>query len=253
MVSAGEVVEVTGTEPEATLDRAGEPAVAFSVVWEDPHLLVVDKPAGLVVHPARGHWTGTLAQALAGRAAGGEDPTRAGIVHRLDRDTSGLLVVARDEATHRALKAQLAARELHREYLALADGIPEARTGTIEAPIGRDPRDRKLMAVGGRRARRLGPTSRSTSCCAARRCCASCSTPAAPTRSASTWPRSVIPSSATRPYGGPARYGLRRQFLHAERLSFRHPETGEELDLRSPLPADLADALEAARARMRDA
>ncbi len=110
-------------------------------------MIVVDKPAGVVVHPARGHRAGTLAQALAGRAAGGEEPERAGIVHRLDEDTSGLLVVARNDAAHRALKAALARRDLHREYIALVEGRPEARTGTIEAPIGRDRRDRKLMSI----------------------------------------------------------------------------------------------------------
>src|SRR5690242_1726186 len=93
---------------EAVTPAASEPAVPFTVVYEDGHLLIVDKPAGLVVHPARGHRTGTLAQALAGRAAGGEDPYRAGIVHRLDRDTSGLLVVAKSDEVHRALKALLA-------------------------------------------------------------------------------------------------------------------------------------------------
>jgi 23S rRNA pseudouridine1911/1915/1917 synthase len=251
VVSAGEVVEVTGTETDGTLDGAGEPAVAFSVVWEDPHLLVVDKPAGLVVHPARGHWTGTLAQALAGRAAGGEDPTRAGIVHRLDRDTSGLLVVARDEATHRALKAQLAARDLHREYLALADGIPEARTGTIEAPIGRDPRDRKLMAVvaGGREARTHFEIDELLRGEVLLRVVLDTGRTHQIRVHLAAIGHPVVGDEA---YGGPARYGLQRQFLHAERLSFRHPETGEELDLRSPLPADLAAALEAARARVQD-
>ena len=119
----------------------------FCVAFEDEHLLVVDKPAGLVVHPARGHRTGTLAQALAGRAAGGEDPYRAGIVHRLDRDTSGLLVVAKSDEVHRALKALLAARELRREYLALVEGRPPARTGTIDAPIGRHRHERVLMSI----------------------------------------------------------------------------------------------------------
>ncbi len=109
--------------------------------------IVVDKPAGVVVHPARGHWAGTLAQALAGRAAGGEESWRAGIVHRLDRDTSGLLVVAKSDEVHRALKALLSARRLRREYLALVDGHPPARTGTIDAPIGRHRRDRKLMSI----------------------------------------------------------------------------------------------------------
>ena len=120
---------------------------SFEVAYEDEYLLVVDKPAGVVVHPARGHLAGTLAQALAGRAAGGEEPWRAGIVHRLDRDTSGLLVVAKNDAVHRALKSLLSQRRLRREYLALVDGHPSARTGTIDAPIGRHRRDRKLMSI----------------------------------------------------------------------------------------------------------
>ena len=99
------------------------------------------------MHPARGHWAGTLAQALEGRAAGGEESWRAGIVHRLDRDTSGLLVVAKNDEVHRALKSLLTRRRLRREYLALVDGHPSARTGTIDAPIGRHRRDRKLMSI----------------------------------------------------------------------------------------------------------
>ena len=111
----------------------------FGIAYEDEYLIVVDKPAGVVVHPARGHWTGTLAQALEGVGAGGEEPWRAGIVHRLDRDTSGLLVVAKNDEVHRKLKALITRRELHREYVALVDGRPSARTGTIDAPIGRSP------------------------------------------------------------------------------------------------------------------
>src|SRR5207302_3845204 len=116
--------------PEALAPSAAD--VPFTVVYEDESLLVVDKPAGVVVHPARGHRSGTLAQALSGRAAGGEDPWRAGIVHRLDRDTSGLLVVAKEADVHRALKSLLARRGLHREYLALVEGRPQSRTGTID-------------------------------------------------------------------------------------------------------------------------
>src|SRR5207237_874196 len=125
---------------------AGE-GVPLTVAFEDQYLLVVDKQAGVVVHPARGHATGTLAQALEGRGAGGEEPWRAGIVHRLDRDTSGLLVVAKSERIHRALKQLLAGRRLRREYLALVEGHPDARTGTIEAPIGRHRRSPTLMSI----------------------------------------------------------------------------------------------------------
>src|SRR5207237_5674835 len=112
---------------------------AFTIAYEDEHLLVVDKGPGVVVHPARGHAQGTLSQLLAGSTRGG-DPERAGIVHRLDRDTSGLLVVARDEEVHRRLQRALSKRLIKREYLALVQRRPPARTGTIEAPIARDRR-----------------------------------------------------------------------------------------------------------------
>src|SRR3954468_14307412 len=143
-VAAGERVTLPPA-PEAPATEA--PEARCGVAYEDEHLLIVDKPPGVVVHPARGHRAGTLAQALAGRAAGGDDPTRAGIVHRLDRDTSGLLVVAKSEAAHAALKRMLAAREITREYLALVEGRPAARAGTIEAPVGRDRRVRTRIST----------------------------------------------------------------------------------------------------------
>jgi len=132
-VVAGERIEVDEeeTRPEPEAEEA-----PVEIAFEDDALLVVDKAAGVVVHPARGHRTGTLAQALAGRAAGGGEEWRAGLVHRLDRDTSGLLVVAKSEAAHRALRAALASRVMRREYLALVSGRPGARSGTIDAPIG---------------------------------------------------------------------------------------------------------------------
>jgi len=142
-VAAGELVAWAAPEAPAPIDPA---TVPFDVPYEDEHLLVVDKPAGVVVHPARGHPTGTLAQALTGRAAGGEEG-RAGIVHRLDRDTSGLLVVARSEEAHRRLKDALQRRDITREYAALVLGRPPARTGTIDAPIGRDRRLRTRMST----------------------------------------------------------------------------------------------------------
>jgi 23S rRNA pseudouridine1911/1915/1917 synthase len=245
-LSAGEAVVVQAGDPASPV--APEPAVHFEVAYEDDHLLVVDKPAGLVVHPARGHRTGTLAQALAGRAAGGEHPYRAGIVHRLDRDTSGLLVVAKSDEVHRALKALLAARGLHREYLALVEGRPPARTGTIDAPIGRHRHDRVLMSIDTddpREARthfeieRLLPRA--------------------------TLLRVVLDTGRTHQirvhmaaidhpvcgdpqYGTAGDYGLQRQFLHAARLSFVHPVGGEDVDVSSPLPADLTAALERAAA-----
>jgi 23S rRNA pseudouridine1911/1915/1917 synthase len=148
-LQGGEAIAVDETaDPAAPAPAPGSAApAAFGVAYEDEHLLVVDKPAGVVVHPARGNREGTLSQALEGRAVGGGDPVRPGLVHRLDKDTSGLLVVAKSEAVHRALKAALQAREITREYLALADGRPPARAGTIDAPIGRDRRLRTRMST----------------------------------------------------------------------------------------------------------
>jgi 23S rRNA pseudouridine1911/1915/1917 synthase len=243
IVQAGEVIDIGAEERASETDATPVP---FTVAYEDDHLLVVDKPAGVVVHPARGHRTGTLAQALEGRGAGGDEPWRAGIVHRLDRDTSGLLVVAKDDAVHRRLKAMLSGRRIQREYLALVDGRPSARSGTIEAPIGRDRRERKLMSIDTdepREARthfeieRLLPRA--------------------------TLLRIVLdtgrthqirvhmaaighPVSGDPQYGVAGRFGLDRQFLHAARLAFDHPVTKEPLDVRSPLPEDLRAALEIA-------
>ncbi len=140
-VEAGQTIEALPEEPAPQGDVEAAP---HEIAFEDDHLLVVDKPAGVVVHPAPGHPTGTLVEALEGRAAGGNDPYRPGIVHRLDRDTSGLLVVAKNDHAHRALQEQLRNRELTREYLALVDGRPDARSGTIDVPIGRDRRNRTI-------------------------------------------------------------------------------------------------------------
>jgi 23S rRNA pseudouridine1911/1915/1917 synthase len=239
VVQVGERIEVDD-EPAPAVEPSEAP---FAVAYEDEYLLVVDKPAGVVVHPARGHRTGTLAQALAGRAAGGEDDWRAGIVHRLDRDTSGLLVVAKSDEVHRALKAELTARRLRREYVALIDGHPPARSGTIDAPIGRDRRDRVLVSIETdvpREARTHYEIERLL--------------PAA------TLVRATLETGRTHQirvhfaaighpvsgdplYGVAGRYGLTRQFLHAERLSFTHPVTSEAIDVRSPLPDDLKAAL----------
>jgi 23S rRNA pseudouridine1911/1915/1917 synthase len=222
-------------------------SVPYAIAYEDEHLLVIDKPAGVVVHPAAAHPTGTLSQALSGVAAGGQDGSRAGIVHRLDRDTSGLIVVARSDEVHRALTRSLAARELRREYLALVDGRPEARTGTIDAPIGRDRRDRTLHSIdtdAPREARTHFEIERMLA--------------------GATLLRVVLETGRTHQirvhmaaighpvcgdpqYGEAGRYGLRRQFLHAARLSFRHPVTGAEIDVRSALPDDLAAALRRAQ------
>ena len=241
LVRGGEAVEIEGLPVEAAA-AAAEPA-PFDVAYEDEHLLVVDKPAGVVVHPARGHWAGTLAQALEGRAAGGENPSRPGIVHRLDRDTSGLLVVAKDDAVHRALKVLLAHRRLRREYLALVDGHPPARTGTIDAPIGRHRRDRKLMSIESddpREARTHFELERLLPDAALLRVVLDTGR----THQIRVHLAAIgHPVAGDPQYGKPGQFGLARQFLHAARLAFPHPVTGEEIDVRSELPSDLVKAL----------
>jgi 23S rRNA pseudouridine1911/1915/1917 synthase len=230
-------------EPEA-------PAVVrdaeFAVAYEDEHLIVVDKPAGVVVHPARGHRAGTLAQALAGTAAGGEEGWRAGIVHRLDRDTSGLLVVAKSDAVHRALKALLAARRITREYLALVEGRPPARTGTIDAPIGRDRRVRTRMSTDtgeAREARTHFELERAlphTTLLRVR-------LETGRTHQIRVHLQAIgHPVCGDPEYGRAGLLGLERQFLHAARLAFEHPVTGAAVDVESPLPPDLAAALKLA-------
>ncbi|HEY5430053.1 MAG TPA: RluA family pseudouridine synthase [Solirubrobacteraceae bacterium] len=240
-VSAGEVITVTRPDaPPVTPDAAPAP---FTVAYEDEHLLVVDKPAGVVVHPARGHRTGTLAQALAGRAAGGEDPWRAGIVHRLDRDTSGLLVVAKSDEVHRALKALLSDRELRREYLALVTGRPPARTGTIEAPIGRDRRDRVLMSIDTDDPREAR-THFEVAELLARTTLLRVMLETGRTHQIRVHLAAIgHPVCSDPQYGAAGEYGLSRQFLHAARLAFPHPITGAPIDVSSPLPVDLAAAL----------
>jgi len=212
--------------------------------------MVVDKPAGLVVHPARGHREGTLSQLLAPTAAGGE-PERAGIVHRLDRDTSGLLVVACSEEAHRRLQAELRERLIEREYLALVDGVPPARSGTIEAPIGRHPRVRTRMAVGGAGARearthftlerRLGDVSLLRLRLDTGR-----------THQIRVHLQAIgHPVCGDPEYGRPDVLGLHRQFLHATHLAFPHPISGERVEVDSPLPEDLLEALRRAEDRVR--
>jgi 23S rRNA pseudouridine1911/1915/1917 synthase len=219
---------------------------AFAVCLQDEHLLVVDKPAGLVVHPARGHREGTLAQLLHGTAAGGKDPERAGIVHRLDRDTSGLMVVARSERAHRLLAAALSKRLIEREYIALVEGRPPARNGTIEAPVGRHPRVRTRMAVGGPHARKarthftLERTLDGVSLLRVK-------LDTGRTHQIRVHMQAIgHPVAGDPEYGTPGLLGLERQFLHAARLTFEHPITGEHIDVRSQLPDDLRAALQRA-------
>jgi 23S rRNA pseudouridine1911/1915/1917 synthase len=224
------------------------PSESFSIAYQDDHLLVVDKGAGLVVHPARGHREGTLSQMLrrAGLAPAGGEAERAGIVHRLDRDTSGLMVVARSEEAHRRLQRALAERRMEREYLALVEGRPPARTGTIEASIGRDPRMRTRMAVdgaGAREARTHFTLQRAlprTSLLALR-------LETGRTHQIRVHLQAIgHPVCGDPEYGTAGLLGLTRQFLHAGRLAFEHPITLEPVEVLSPLPPDLLAALERA-------
>jgi len=233
-LEGGEEVELAAETPVDAVERPPEPRI----VWEDEHLLVVDKPAGLVVHPGAGHATGTLVDALAGKIAGGDDD-RPGIVHRLDRDTSGLMVVARSPEAHARLQELVRERALERIYLALVRGNPRSRTGRIEAPIGRDrsePTRISLTTDSPREAVTHFEVER-------------------------VWPGHALLrvrletgrmhqirvhlGAIDLPVVGDRVYGVRepalgRQFLHAAELSFPHPFTGERIETRSDLPPDLA-------------
>jgi 23S rRNA pseudouridine1911/1915/1917 synthase len=244
-MSPGETVSVE-LPPAVAPGPVAAPA-EFTVRHEDEHLLVVDKPAGVVVHPARGHASGTLAQALAGVAGGGEEG-RAGIVHRLDRDTSGLLVVARSPEAHRRLKRALQERAITREYIALVEGRPPARTGTIDAPIGRDRRVRTRMSTETDDPRDA-VTHFAVEEALARTTLLRVRLETGRTHQIRVHLEAIgHPVAGDPEYGTAGRLGLDRQFLHAARLAFEHPFTGAALDVRSPLPADLRAALELARA-----
>jgi len=245
-MSAGETVTVEISAAAAQPEPDPAPA-AFAVRYEDDDLLVVDKPAGVVVHPARGHVSGTLSQALAGVAAGGEDG-RPGIVHRLDRDTSGLLVVARSAEAHRRLKRALQAREITREYVALVEGRPPARTGTIDAPIGRDRRVRTRMSTDTD-APRDAVTQFEVAEALPRTTLLDVRLETGRTHQIRVHLQAIgHPVVGDPEYGTAGRLGLARQFLHAARLRFAQPFSGAPVDVRSPLPEDLAAALERARA-----
>jgi 23S rRNA pseudouridine1911/1915/1917 synthase len=217
------------------------------IVFVDEALAVVDKPAGLVVHPAPSHTGPTLVDLL-GDLLGGGDPERPGIVHRLDKGTSGLLVVARDEETHAALQAQVQRREVERVYLALAGGRIASRTGTIDAPIGRASRQRHRMAVSGA-ASREARTHFEVLEVLPRESYLEARLETGRTHQIRAHFAAIgHPLTGDVTYGGARRYGLGRQFLHAHRLAFDHPLSGERLSFSSDLPADLAAALDAARA-----
>jgi len=246
-VAAGESVSVEAPREPERLDLAEVP---FEVVYEDEHLMVIDKPAGVVVHPAPGHHGPTLTEALAGRAQGGPDPQRPGIVHRLDRDTSGLLVVAKSDEAHCALRRMMRAREIERDYLALVTGHPDAETGTIDAGLGRDRARRTTVSTRTDRARAavthftvLERLSRTTLI-------------RVRLETGRTHQIRAHLAAIGHPVCGDAQYkgancgkrlGLGRQFLHATRLMFSHPLAGEKLNCESKPPVDLRRALDAAR------
>ena len=222
--------------------------VPYEIVFEDEHLLVVDKPAGVVTHPAPGHGGPTLAEALAARgAAGGNEPERPGIVHRLDRDTSGLMIVARSEEAHRALRRMIRAREIRREYLALVSGHPDADSATIDAPLGRDRTRRTVMSTRTDRPRRavthfeVLERLQGTALLLVR-------LETGRTHQIRAHLAAIgHPVCGDSAYGGGEcgkRLGLERQFLHSAALMFRHPFRGEDMACESKPPADLRRALD---------
>jgi 23S rRNA pseudouridine1911/1915/1917 synthase len=231
--------------PPAQASAAIPEHIPLSVVYEDTDIVVVDKPAGMVVHPAPGHERGTLVNALLGRYSLMEgDPARPGIVHRLDRDTSGLIVVGRTQQAITALSRAFKNRDVHKEYLALVVGTPKPASGAVSAEIGRDPRHRQRMAVvanGGRDARTTYETIATFK---------HFSLVKVTIETGRMHQIRVHFGAMGHPIVGDVTYGrpirdarLKRQFLHAARLRFRHPVTGDEMEFRSELPPDLASLL----------
>ena len=219
------------------------------VAWADEHLVVVDKPAGVVVHPGTGHESGTLVHGLLALDAAGGDEERPGIVHRLDRDTSGLLVVARSEDAHARLQELIRRRQVERRYLALVRGAPRSRTGRIEAPIGRDRTERTRHSLDTPTPRDAVTFFEVVELLPAHSLL-DVRLETGRTHQIRVHLQAVdLPIAGDPVYGVSGDLGLERQFLHAARLRFAHPFTGEEMSVESPLPDDLAAALESARSR----
>ncbi len=236
-LDGGETIEVELPDPEPT--ELVQEDIDLRVAYEDEHLLVVDKPAGVVTHPAPGHGHGTLVQGLLEHgAAGGEESDRPGIVHRLDRDTSGLLVVARSEEAYDRLQNLVRARALERIYLALVRGRPRSWQGRIEAPIGRDREDptrRSLDTDSPRDAITHFEVEELLGAHALLR---------VRLETGRTHQIRVHLGAVDLPVMGDRVYGvpdprLKRQFLHAARLGFTHPFTGQPVEVEAPLPGDL--------------
>jgi 23S rRNA pseudouridine1911/1915/1917 synthase len=244
-LEAGALVEVRLPEPTPPL--TAEP-VSVVVLYEDEHLLVVDKPAGLAVHAGAGERRSTLAgQLLTLGAVGGPDPERPGIVHRLDRDTSGALVVSRSEEAHGALQEAIRRREVERRYLALVRGHPRSRAGRIDAPIGRDRRDPLRRSLDTNEPREAATRFETRELLPAH-ALLDVSLETGRTHQIRVHLAAIdLPVSGDPVYGVGGDLGLERQFLHAYRLRFRHPLADGEVDVSSPLPPDLESALERAR------
>jgi 23S rRNA pseudouridine1911/1915/1917 synthase len=240
-VAAGEQVEIAEPEPPV----APSSTVPVAVAYEDDAVLVADKPAGVVVHGGAGITGPTLVDALAGRVAGGPDPQRPGVVHRLDRDTSGLLVLARTEDAYIVLQRAMARREIEREYVALVEGVPPARSGLIDAPIGRDRRVRTRMSTdtdAPREARTRFELEREVGEGAAALLRVRLET--GRTHQVRVHLAAIgHPVAGDPEYGTAGRFGLERQFLHAARLAFDHPVSRARVELASALPPDLERVL----------
>ena len=239
-VRTGQRLAVT-LQPTAESRAYRGEALPLRIVYEDAAVLVIDKAAGMVVHPAAGNWSGTVLNAVLGRDPSAAALPRAGIVHRLDKDTSGLMVVGRTLAAVTALVRAIAGRDVSRRYLAITHGVPRQERMTIEAPIGRDPKLRTRMAIvaSGKTARTDVELVASAGGFSLVRCTL---------HSGRTHQIRVhlasrgLPLVGDRLYGGAAALGMERQALHAARLAFAHPVSGAQLELSASPPADFAAA-----------
>jgi 23S rRNA pseudouridine1911/1915/1917 synthase len=259
-VRPGDVITVDVSSPEPGGAAPLPEDIPLNILYADPHVAVVDKPAGMVCHAGAGVRTGTLVNALLHHLGNIDtgDASRPGIVHRLDKGTSGVLVIARNAAVHRELARQFKERKVKKEYLALVHGVPRPASGTVDRPLGRDPADRKKISVRARRARsavthyRVAEAYPGVALLAIR------------IETGRTHQIRVHMASVGHPLVGDHVYGgnrarslpaatsaalrpLGRIFLHARRLQFRHPVTGEDLCFESPLPGELENALQALR------